>query len=378
YDYPLPARIPGELALVGEMTLGVVLSWVSLPDMAVTAGPPGFVAVGVEEFPAGNRATEAAVWTSSGGDLWSRVPAQASFANSEMVDLKWFPQGAAYVAVGRHLSHGAVWISPEGDEWVLAAELKPDDQAVSVELTAITVGGPGLVAVGRERLSDQTSIPRVWLSTDGRQWRTANDVESFGTHAGINDVVELGERLFAIGYIERTRPAIWVSADSTDWRLLPPSPQIDPEVVFSAIAADESTVAIAGSATGEHVDARVWTSADGDTWKAFQQGSLRVGIPELEDIAKTPHGWIAVGQDGTTYRPRTGAAVWFPEDGSVWHRLPVGTEAFSSDLALVAMTSVAYANGIGVAGGLRGSECLTRFSQCDIEPAFWQWQPSAK
>lgn len=134
---------------------------------SVTVGGPGLVAVGGDEPDAvaamgGHRA---AVWTSPDGYTWTRVPHdQAVFGGvagdeqsmSDVVDT-----GGGLIAVG-----GTVWTSPDGISWTrlrgegLLAGL--DDPSIS----AVTVGGPGLVAVG----SNEVEFTQWGPLRDGAVW----------------------------------------------------------------------------------------------------------------------------------------------------------------------------------------------------------------
>jgi hypothetical protein len=340
----------------------------------IAAGPFGFVAVGEDERSTNSEDNEAAVWTSDTGAQWSRVVSDASFVDSAMTDVVWFPEGQLFVAVGHHVSEGALWVSPDGDAWERVALLEFEGPGGGIEVDAVSVIDSGLVAVGLEWLSEGASIPAVWFSSDGRQWHRSGDLREFGERAGMVDVVQHAGRFFAVGFVDQTRPAIWMSANLTDWQLVPHEAQISVESILRSSASDQTQLAVAGTSNAEDIDARVWTSTDGQTCRARQQRARTVGIPSLEDVAITPHGWLAVGGDGTTYRP-SGAAVWFSSDGLVWHRYPVAALALSPDPAALAMTSTAFGNGVGVAGGVTGKECVERFARCDLDPAFWVWEP---
>lgn len=340
----------------------------------IAAGPSGFVAVGEDERSTSSEDDEAAVWTSPSGEQWIRIGSDASFVDSAMTDVVWFPAEQLFVAVGHHVSEGAVWVSADGRVWERVALLEFAGRGGGIEVDAISVSDAGLIAVGKEWLSEGTSIPAVWFSADAWRWDRTGDLSQFGDKAAMVDVVQQGSRVFAVGYVDQTKPAIWVSTDLIDWQLLSLESQINGAVVFGAIASDQTAIVVSGSSDAENVDARVWTSTDGQTWRARQQRARTVGIPTLEDVAITPHGWLAVGSDGTTYRP-TGAAVWYSPEGDVWYRYPVEDTALSPDPAAVAMTSIVFGNGVGVAGGVTSENCVERFAQCDLDATFWMWEP---
>jgi hypothetical protein len=360
-------RTPAEESEVGRAGDQVV--------SGIAAGPPGFVAVGEDERSPSSEDDEAAVWTSPSGEQWIRIGSDASFVDSAMTDVVWFPAEQLFVAVGHHVSEGAVWASPDGEAWERVALFEFAGPGGGIEVDAISVSDAGLIAVGKEWLSEGTSIPAVWFSTDARGWDRTGDLSQFGDKAAMVDVVQQGSRVFAVGYVDHTKPAMWVSTDLTDWQLISLESQISGDVAFTSIASDQTALVVSGASDAENVDARVWTSADGRTWRARQQRARTVGIPTLEDVAITPHGWLVVGRDGTTYRPKVGAAVWFSGEGDIWHRYPVDATALSPDPAAVAMTSTTFGNGLGVAGGVTGENCVERFAQCDLDATFWIWEP---
>jgi hypothetical protein len=102
---------------------------------AVAAGGPGLVAVGREGLGADGNGS-AAVWTSVDGFTWSRVP------------------------------HDETVFGGTGGQ----------------QMFGVVVGGPGLVAVGREGLgADGNGSAAVWTSPDGFTWsRVPDDEEIFG------------------------------------------------------------------------------------------------------------------------------------------------------------------------------------------------------
>jgi hypothetical protein len=130
----------------------------------VTAGGPGLVAVGwdgVGDFSSVLRdPNSAVVWTSVDGITWSRVP---------------------------------------HDEAVFGTADKGQ------KMTSVTVGGPGLVAVGTERIGPDEAVgirAAVWTSVDGITWsRVPHDEAVFGaeTSQWMWSVTAGGPGLVAIG-----------------------------------------------------------------------------------------------------------------------------------------------------------------------------------
>jgi hypothetical protein len=133
---------------------------------AVTAGGPGYVAVG-----ASLDTTRALVWLSNDGIAWSLAPEQESLTyhglKITMADVVAGPDGTL-VAVGHFLfgqqfGQGTTWTSTDGRTWTRAPDLAAFGQGDPMSVIAdgaryITVGTVG---------SPDNFIPTVWLSPPG-------------------------------------------------------------------------------------------------------------------------------------------------------------------------------------------------------------------
>ena len=311
------SRVPNDEAVFG----GPSFQWMS----SVTAGGPGLVAVGWT----GNKWDEdadAAVWTSGDGITWSRVPHEESvFGGAEMTGVT--AGGPGLVAVGEVESGGAaVWTSVDGISWSRV----PHDEAVfggAEEMSGVTVGGPGLVAVGsaagritvHEGEVDWEPLAAVWTSVDGVTWsRVPHDEAVFG---GANVVQRLssvtagGPGLVAVG-----RENVGGGDDSVGSRAY---------------------------------DAAVWTSVDGVTWSRVPHEETvfgGTGSQAMYGVTMTDAGLVAVGHDGGYYDTRPNAAVWTSIDGFTWSRLDHDEAAFGG--AAMRSVTVAGAGLVAVGDGL--------------------------
>jgi hypothetical protein len=172
------SRVPHDEAVFG----GPNNQWMG----SVTAGGPGLVAVGSDRSVGDG---VAGVWTSVDGITWSRVPHdEAVFGGARGLEmLSVTAGGPGFVAVGQVGSSmimddpelgadAAVLTSVDGITWSRA----PHDEAVFGEgvgfggesfqgMNSVTAGGPGLVAVGFDGLdgSDDVDGPAVWTATTG-------------------------------------------------------------------------------------------------------------------------------------------------------------------------------------------------------------------
>ena len=126
------------------------------------------------------------------------------------------------MAVGFDLSGGnadaAVWISVDGITWSRV----PDDEAIfggagTQVMVGVTVGGPSLVAVGFDE-SGQVEDAAVWTSPDGITWlRVPHDEAVLGGagHQRMVSVTVGGPGLVAVGWDGSSgdlNAAVWVEA----------------------------------------------------------------------------------------------------------------------------------------------------------------------
>ena len=137
-------------------------------------------------------------------------------------------------------------------------------------MNGIAAGGPGLVAVGYDQLSETGRIDAVavvWTSTDGVDWMRHRVDESEGVPGfrGMSGVVSFGAELVAVGSDDTggdSEAAVWTSPDGARWTRL-----TDDEAVFGGpgsqamggvVSAGSLLIAIGwDDSTGNH-DAAVW------------------------------------------------------------------------------------------------------------------------
>ncbi len=201
---------------------------------------------------------------------WTRVPDEAGVFNGagdyQMVDVVVGGPGVVTVGSVSSLDGGiaAVWTSQDGLVWSRVVDTDgalagSGDQA----MVSVAPGGPGFVAVGREKPeSDLDSV--VWVSPDGASWTRIDTGDVFGGPGdqAVAQVSEVGGGLMAVGY-ERI----------------------------------------------EDRDAQVWESKDGLTWaKSGDPGLIAEGLQEIHSLAASTEGIIAVGYSGDI--ASTNAAVW--------------------------------------------------------------------
>ena len=308
-----------------------------LPGQAiydVSTGGPGLVAVGktVDRsvvLTAGDEGDDrAAVWISEDGIVWSRV----LFTDRSTIQMEGVTAGGpGLVAVGvvydpeapEQSLRAAVWTSEDGIAWSRA----PDNgvfsawnpPAFSTWMRSVTVGGPGLVAVG-----DDAWTAAVWTSLDGITWsRVTHDPALFGngesweTHSTMHEIVATDSGLVAIGELDG-HGAAWTSPDGLNW-----SVTVHDFDFNGVTAGGPGYVAVGGietTGTGCHArsygdcHAVVWTSTDAVTWTQVPDDAAVFGDAEDKQMMSDV---ISVGDDLVA----VGTSVWVSPDGINWTRI---------------------------------------------------------
>jgi len=251
----------------------------------VTVGGPGLVAVGGPGQNADNGG-DAVVWTSVDGITWSRVPHDEAVFGGERVQSMFSVTigSSGLVAVGsdsrgtiHNDSDAAAWTSVDGMTWSRVAH----DEAVFggsgfQDMASVTIGGPGLVAVGSEQPGDDVpegpaSHAAVWTSADGITWsRVLHDESIFGGTGGqgMASVIADGTRLVAVGrdgggYGTRADVAVWTSVDGIAWSRLPHDEMFFGGSLMTSVTVGGSDLVAVGhdwSGDDKDVDAVVWVA----------------------------------------------------------------------------------------------------------------------
>lgn len=276
---------------------------------AVTDGGPGLVAVGLAGLDGG-------VWTSPDAKDWMRVlDDEGVFANATISDVTL--HGSVLVAVG-HTGHigedndAAVWTSSDGINWTRV----PDNEDVfggngSQGMNRVTSGGTGLVAVGA---ADGDAA--VWTSPDGMTWTRVRDTGGELGGEGdqwMNSVTRGGTGLVAVGTtaVDDDRSgAVWASPDGDSWTRVRDIGTLEEGkriTELRSVAAVEDVLVAVGSDISPDGDTRapIWISPDGVTWSQVADGEPFTGSVIYRVISEGP-SVLAVGSVAPN------AAVWMP------------------------------------------------------------------
>jgi hypothetical protein len=417
---PAPAPSPTTttpIAAAPEPTM----TWIRLSDESgvfggpgmqnirdLVAGGPGFIAVGADDSGGDN---DAAVWYSSDGLAWTRVPHDPDVFGGPGHQAMWAiaAGGPGFVAVGAdgigtdrvatgafevESQSAAVWYSSDGIEWHRA----PNNEALTVgdgaiAMTDVVAGGPGFVAVGyrmhmtNEVLAwsdfntDFTNEPIepifhdldavVWISSDGVTWdRVTHDDSVFGGDDVWHDMKAItagGPGFVAVGAqgFEFWGPsedvnataAVWTSADGVTWTRIPHSESLDTRhdvgawaTMYDVAAGGPGLVAV-GYDIRNIEEGAVWTSVDGSTWTRVVRSVFNPVdpfYPRMTGILAAGDTLVAVG--GNSLQGGT-MLKWYSVDG--------GDEWFRQTFVCTASTGAGP--GIWV-GSPRTGHCATETS----------------
>ncbi len=242
---------------------------------------------------------------------WSRVPHDepvfSGAGGGSMASVT--VGGPGLVAVG----DGGVWTSVDGIAWSQV----PHDAVVfggegSLEMVSVTAGGPGLVAVGQVE-----GFAAVWTSVDGITWSRVPHNEAVFGAAGtqrMNSVTAAGPGLVAVGEAD-SGAAVWTSPDGFRWSRVPHNGAVfDAAVAFGVAGSAVMTSVTAGGpglvAVGEANDfSAVWTSPGGITWSPVFRSERVVQLgnewamvhTRMSSVTAGGPGLVAVGSSGNLF-----------------------------------------------------------------------------
>lgn len=236
--------------------------------------------------------------------------------------------------------------STVGAEWAVVGTVPgaaPND---------VTVGGPGLVAVGAEGpvgcevCPDLGYTGRIWTSSDGREWSdnpaTGIDGGAFLSHvaAGPGGLVVFGRHPVDA----TTENLVLVSPNGASWTTLANHPF---EAIGAAVLGVTGTPSlfVAAGSLGEPDTmghATLWTSTNGVDWETVYQSPDEGSTYEVVELDGQ---WVAAGEvlvasDDPARAFMQQPVAWSSTDGRTWtqHELPVPEGAFAATATALAST----------------------------------------
>ena len=220
-----------------------------------------------------------------------------------------------------------IWTSKDGLRW-RAAEIEPPDpvtEYTSLELVDITIGGPGLVAVGFDREYERAV---VYTSVDGDEWRRVHDAGFAPGRMLMVGATDQGLVAFGDEY-PRSRKVIWTSTDGSKWLRATNKSGLEVANGVTELVADggrlTAFVAPRRRPGGPRPSVEVWQTAGRAVWKkvATLPGSKGASI---RYAAHGPLGWLALDE----------AKAWTSPDGMVWRRSPMAPDIANGTGQLIA------------------------------------------
>jgi hypothetical protein len=271
---------------------------------SVTHGPAGWLAVGAPG-PVILTSADGTNWGVAGGNITQDLASVSAVAAAS--------GPAGYIIVGKLVARGGacvadVWWSPDLSKWTRAHDV--NDATGSSQVLAVAAGAHGFVSVGSHEAK-----PAVWVTSDGRSWRTiVLPVPAGAATAVLQQVAIHGNRVVALGQAAAsTSPGastVPFAEFSTDggkgWQQAPfSSPGAG--TAFTALTADSAGFTAAGVFGGPgHGNVAVWTSVAGTSWTPSQASGLdSAGAWQINALAPSGSDVTGIGSIETQQSQET-------------------------------------------------------------------------
>jgi len=258
-----------------------------------------------------------AIWRRDGGRSWTLATSLSSLpAQSRPVTLTSVVHGpAGWLAVG--VPGPIILTSVNGSTW------KPAGGPVAADLTGVTeisaAAGPrGYVILGRLAVPSGACVADVWWSPDMTSWTRAHDSNDVTGSSQTLAVAAEPDGFVSVGSHEG-KPAVWVTSNGRLWRtIVLPLPAGAPNGQLNQIAVSGSrVVATGGPATaGAATQAFAELSTDsGTTWRQTPLGLPAPGTM-VTALTASSRGFAAAGQYGGPGQQKV--VVWTLGAGDKW------------------------------------------------------------
>jgi hypothetical protein len=276
---------------------------------------------------------DAAVWTSTDGNVWKAAAKKALAAggDQQMLGVAFWTKFGRLVAGGYDASgndaDAALWISDDASSWDRISV--PAERGVNELINRVNGTRVGLVGAGwRTGGTTDGEDGAIWiLGAPTASVELVSDPDLGGPgDQRVNRVVQLAAGRFVAVGLDQGRVGVWVSADARSWDRVPsPALRGKDQEILDAVAFGESGIVAVGRA-GQ--DGSVWFSRTGEVWNrapdpedafAAGNGSVLVSSIVASEPAATSAGappLLAGGVVGSD------AAVWTSRNGRAWAREP--------------------------------------------------------
>ncbi len=267
----------------------------------VASGPSGIVAIGYADDRAFD-GLGVAVWRSSDGQAWQRVRVAPALFSARVSAVAAGEHGYVIVGdvIKKGLTaHAAAWTSPDGVTWTRAADTTAMDVGRCFDtgeepdcggMRAVAATADGYVAVGHVRTGPKSSAirPAAWTSTDGRTWARSDAGMDF--RGSLSGVTVGGPGLVAVGSIcgsdcfgPGVGGVVATSVDGSTWDDAPVTAAAALQHVAS-VGARLFALGVKNQEVDPRAELQLWRSDDGVAWQRV------TGFPSVPDA-------IAIGAD---------------------------------------------------------------------------------
>lgn len=233
-------------------------------------------------------------------------------------------------------SHGAIWFSADGNDWVRVGE---PELLAQIQVADVAAHRGGFTIVGTFGLP---STVVVLQSPDGIEWQRVADGPQFA-NASVSSLAAKGDELLAVGTdasgkaltIRRVRAAGWERLSSADVSLT--------DGVVTSITTSPDGWIGTGTIGPDGRSASAFQSADGVKWQQIiLPGAAPAGENRLEGASATVGRWATLvrGIEATSCEflreCEFGAVTWWSVDRKAWARLAPSENAPSEGSVLAA------------------------------------------
>lgn len=198
-----------------------------------------------------------------------------------------------------------------------------------------------------------------WRSDDGTDWRTWTiDDDPTAASLGIHAVFPApdGSRVTVLqlrpALAESTVAQMWTTSDGDSWQAVDDGSleEFDNSALAGVIPGGDGLLAFGAAPGGELVPtAAVFTSSDGVRWRRVTPVSPDYENKSIIDIVRVDAGFVAVGGDFASTGRMT---AWTSPDGITWTRAPGSDESVDPSTAYMIAEQLTSTDGTLWASGV--------------------------